>query len=239
MTISETESATGDGQLVETVRRLVERVDRLESTLEVRNLQHQYGYYLDKCLYEEVADLFAENSQVLFMGGIYRGKAGVRRLYCERFRRGFTDGRNGPMPGFLLDHMQAQDVVHVEDGGERARARFRTFMQAGTHRSVPKEERRAHFDQWWEGGLYENVYVREGGIWKIEKLDYRPFWHATFEDGWANTPDYFQKLVASKTYPEDEFGPDELLDPPHKLWPVTDVLPFHYPHPVTGKPWGE
>jgi hypothetical protein len=30
--------------------------------------------------------------------------------------------------------------------------------------------------------------------------------------------------------------PDELIDPQPRLWPATDTVPFHYPHPVTRKP---
>jgi hypothetical protein len=26
------------------------------------------------------------------------------------------------------------------------------------------------------------------------------------------------------------------MDPPPRLWPATDTVPFHYPHPVTGQP---
>lgn len=33
--------------------------------------------------------------------------------------------------------------------------------------------------------------------------------------------------------PHDQKGPDELVD--GELWPETRVVPFHYPHPVTGK----
>ena len=37
--------------------------------------------------------------------------------------------------------------------------------------------------------------------------------------------------------PEVIPGPDELIKPTPKLWPHTEVVPFHYPHPVTGKEW--
>ena len=40
---------------------------------------------------------------------------------------------------------------------------------------------------------------------------------------------------ASVTYPEDPYGPDELLENAPRLWPETTTLPFHYRHPVTGK----
>ena len=36
------------------------------------------------------------------------------------------------------------------------------------------------------------------------------------------------------TYPDDPFGPDELIEQ-KMLWPDTRVVPFHYPHPTTGK----
>jgi hypothetical protein len=52
------------------IASLKHNVGRLEDLNEIRKLQHTYGYYLDKCLYEEVAQLFADDSQVRFMGGI-------------------------------------------------------------------------------------------------------------------------------------------------------------------------
>ena len=44
---------------------------------------------------------------------------------------------------------------------------------------------RAPVRQWFEGGLYENVYVNVDGVWKIKKLFYRAFWHGSVEEGWA------------------------------------------------------
>lgn len=32
----------------------------------------------------------------------------------------------------------------------------------------------------------------------------------------------------------DPLAPDELLKHDERLWPDTRVVPFHYPHPVTG-----
>jgi hypothetical protein len=29
----------------------------------------------------------------------------------------------------------------------------------------------------------------------------------------------------------------DMLLPDFAFFPATDVLPFHYPHPVTGQPW--
>ncbi len=220
--------------LRQAVRELARRVDRLESAQAVRNLQHAYGYYLDKCLYSEVVGLFSADCEIVFMGGIYRGIPGARRLYAGRFRGRFTDGGDGPVPGFLLDHPQLQDVVHVDEDGEHASARFRTLMQAGTHDSVDHPRSRAA--QWWEGGLYENRYVRERGVWKIQRLRYQPVWHAVYDDGWAHTPPAYVPNE-TVTYPDAEFGPDELVPDPHELWPGTAIVPFHYPHPVTGEAW--
>lgn len=216
-------------ELEQKVEELANQVGVLEDVHAIRRLQHAYGYYIDKCLYDETVDLFAENGEVHFMGGIFRGKAGVRRLYVDRFRKNFTGGKNGPVFGFLLDHPQMQDVIDVAPDRKTAKARFRCTMQAGRHESAPEGTR-----QWWEGGLYENSYMRENGVWKIQVLNYRPVWHADYETGWAHTrPQYV--AFFSKTYPEDPGGPDALENPKPVLWPETDVLPFHYAHPVTGR----
>src|SRR5882762_9454800 len=95
------------------VEQLSNGVGLLRDVHAVRRLQHAYGYYLDKCLYDEVVELFSDSGEVRFMGGAFKGKAGLRRLYCERFRQRFTGGYNGPVYGFLLDHLQLQDIVDV------------------------------------------------------------------------------------------------------------------------------
>jgi hypothetical protein len=229
-----------EAELKEQVERMSNQLGILEDTNAIRKLHHAYGYYLDKCIYEEVVNLFADDSEVHFNGGIYIGKdKGVRRLYIDNFSQNFTGKKNGPIYGFLLDHIQLQDIVDVAPDRKTAKARFRCFMQAGAHETSQsalagrKQGRRPM--QWWEGGIYENEYVKEGNVWKIKVLDYRAIWHADYETGWSHTrPNYVPP--PSKTYPEDPLGPDKLL-PKRVLWPDTDVVPFHYPNPVTGEPW--
>jgi hypothetical protein len=223
---------SADITTVHRIAELEQRLGKVEDVLAIRNLQHAYGYYLDKCLYDEVVDLFAEEGEVIFIGGIYKGKKGAARLYAGRFRNNFAGGKNGPTFGRLLDHPILQDVITVADDRVTAKARFRVLMQAGTHQLAATPQTPVR--QWFEGGLYENDYVREDGVWKIKKLFYRAFWHGTIEHGWAYTPpDYVPN--ASVTYPEDPYGPDELLQDAPRLWPDTTTFPFHYCHPVTGQ----
>jgi hypothetical protein len=220
-----------------TLQALERRVATLEHQLgiqqdihAVRRLQYAYGYFIDKSQYEEVVDLFADDGEVWFLGGIFRGKAGVRRLYIERFRTNFTEGHNGPRYGWLLDHPQMQMIVDVAPDRRTAQVRGRSMMQAGRHETARGAQR-----AWWEGGIYENEYVREDGVWKIKALRYYPFWHGTFADGWAKTPIDFVPL-GKDLFPKDPLGPDAFIEPRPRLWPATDIVPFHYVHPVTGKP---
>ena len=220
-----------------TIEQLARRIDALEHQLgieqdvnQIRRVQYTYGYFIDKSQYNEVVHLFADDGEVWFLGGIYKGKAGVRRLYIERFQTQFTDGHNGPRYGWLLDHPQLQMVIHVAPDRKSARVRGRSMMQAGLHETAQGQER-----AWWEGGIYENEYVRQDGVWKIKALRYYPFWHGSFEDGWAKTPIDFIPM-AKTTWPQDPLGPDALIDPAPRLWPATDIVPFHYDHPVSGEP---
>ena len=220
--------------LEEKLEQLTRKIGILEDTHAIRTLHFKYGYYIDKCLYDETVDLFAEDSRLYFLNGIFKGKAGARRLYCDWFRNLFTKGHNGPIYGFLLDHFQGQDIVTVAEDGLTAKGRFRAVMQAGYHDSIP--EKIPNFPpQCWEGGIYENEYVKEDGVWKIKVLDYNMLWQANYEEGWAHSGVHLPPL--EKLYPEDPKGPDELRPTVPETWPKTRVIPFHYPHPVTGKKW--
>jgi len=228
MTLARKEiSVTSDdriARLEKQVEYLSNRLGMAEDILALRNLQHKYGYYMDKGLYEAVLALLSEDCEVHFLGGIFRGKAGARRLFIDRFRAKFQGGTDGPKPGVLMEHLQLQDVIDVAPDRKTAKARFRYFMQGGTHYTT------GNASQFWEGGLYENIYVKEDDIWKFRVLIPKMVYIAEYEHGWAYTkPQYFPFL--DKTYPEDPLGPDELAAGKQVLWPDTDVLPFHYPYP--------
>jgi hypothetical protein len=72
-------------------------------------------------------------------------------------------------------------------------------------------------------------------VWKIKALRYFPLWHGTFDEGWQKTPIDFIPMPTT-VFPENKLGPDALIEPLPRLWPATDTVAFHYPHPVTGKP---
>jgi len=227
-------AAKASGGVQEQLAALAQKVRNLEDIHAVRTLHFKYGYYIDMCLYDEACDLFADDGEVRFLNGVYKGKAGVRRLYCEWFRNLFTKGHNGPVRGFLLDHLQLQDIVDVAPDGKTARGRFRALMLAGQHPS--KEERVPNFpDQCWEGGIYENEYVKQNGLWKIQRQIYNMLWQADYEPGWAKSGVHLPPIL--KTFPENPIGPDELLPSVPNTWPNTRVVAFHYAHPVTGKKW--
>jgi SnoaL-like domain len=213
------------------VDELTNKLGMVEDHLAIRKLQHAYSYFIDKCMYDEAVDLFSERGETYFLGGVFKGKAGVRRLYCGRLREKFAGGKNGPTHGLLLDHLTLQDVINVAPDRMSAKGRFRCFMQGGSHESVPQIN-----EAFWEGGVYENTYLREDGVWKIGVLDYHAFYYAPYDKGWGKVKAGYAVPAFSVTFPQDPQGPDELTSKRAIFWPETDVIPFHYPHPVTGKP---
>jgi hypothetical protein len=91
--------------------------------------------------------------------------------------------------------------------------------------------------QWWEGGIYENTYAKaDDGRWRLSRLSFRTVYQAPYETGWAHTQ-LVEESGVRKVYPDDPLGPDEVLPMPPPVWPETPVVPFHYPNPVSGKPW--
>ncbi len=63
-----------------TLGALQARVDRLNEEDRIRNLQSAYAFYADRKMWDDVVDLFADNSAVEVGGqGLWKGKAGVRK----------------------------------------------------------------------------------------------------------------------------------------------------------------
>ena len=210
------------------VAELSHRTGVLEDIQAIRTLHFKYGYYMDKWLFKEIVDLFADDCVLYFLNGIFKGKEGARRMY------GAEMGVKGPTRGVLTEHLHLQDIVDVAPDRKTAKGRFRCFLMGGVHES--RQDPTPIPRQFWEGGVYENTYRKENGVWKIQVFNYNLVWQAEYEKGWAHAGGRLLMVSPyTKTYPEDPRGPDELKPWPFQFWPEVFVIPFHYPHPITGE----
>ena len=69
-----------------------------------------------------------------------------------------------------------QPVVTLAADGQSGKGRWHIMAMLGGY------ERSAS----WAGGVYENQYVRENGVWKIKEVRYLPQYSGRYEDpGWT------------------------------------------------------
>ena len=68
---------------------LAARAQRLSDEIEITNLQHAYGYYVDRKMWDDVADLFAaDGTMEIGLQGVYAGRTSIRRGLNARLRSG-------------------------------------------------------------------------------------------------------------------------------------------------------
>jgi hypothetical protein len=172
------------------------------------NLQASYGYYVDKGLWDAAADLFAEDGTLEIAGrGIYKGRERVR-AYLNKLPP-YGDGT-------LFNHMQLQPVIHID--GDRAKARWRTFIQLGILDTVAR----------WGEAVYENEYVRVDGLWRIAALHGYITFYSEYDKGW-------DKGGVALLRNLDGLQPDAPPSVEYEAYPKAFIPPFHYDHPITGK----
>ena len=192
------------------VEDLERRVGRAEDFVALSNLEAAYGYYLDKCQWDQAADLFARDGRIEVGGrGVYIGQDRVRAFmhHLPKFQY-----------GQVFNHMQLQPVITVEPDGKSAKARWRAVIQAGVlHKSA----------QWGEG-TYENEYIKENGVWKFKSVHFFPTYYIDYDKGW-------DKGGAAPPAPIKEFPPDQPPSVDYKTFPDVFIPPYHYKNPVTGK----
>src|SRR5215831_12176953 len=94
-----------------------ERVARLEDADAVENLQATFGFYFDKGLWNDAADLFARNGSFEYgQTGVYIGQDRIRRALL-------LFGPQGLAEGYLNNHMMLQPVIIVARDGRTATGR--------------------------------------------------------------------------------------------------------------------
>lgn len=153
------------------VQELASRINRLNGEDEVRNLQHSYGYYVDRRMWTDVVDLFIPNSTVQIHGvGTYTGAAGVRQA-MERM------GPEGLTQGVLNDHPMFDTIVEINSNGREATARGVAIGMIGNANTRTAS---------WEFIVFNNHFVKENELWKMKGLDITTLITANYSTGWGN-----------------------------------------------------
>lgn len=190
-----------------------ERVARLEDQDAVENLQATFGYYFDKGLWEDAADLFARDGTFEYgQSGVYVGQERIRRAML-------LFGPQGLSQGYLNNHMQLQPVIVVAPDGKTATGRWQGMVQLAEPGA----------NGIWGVGIYENEYVKEGGVWKLAKLHFYPIGFTDYDKGWARS------LIPMKGQ-SALFPPDRPPTHVYRSLPGNFIPPFSFRHPVTGQP---
>jgi hypothetical protein len=184
---------------------------------EVRSLQNAYGYYVDRRMWDDVADLFAEDGTFEpGQRGVYRGRERIRHA-LEQF------GPKDLAPGVVNEHTQLQPVITLSPDCQEAQARVTELVMTGQNGVE------AH----WGINIHENRYRRIDGRWQLVSVRATRRMRSDYEQGWA-------KSALPATPAPAGFEPDSPPAVRYAAYPVFQVPPLHFANPGLGdRPFGD
>ena len=189
----------------------------LRAQSEIRSLQSAYGYYVDRRMWDDVADLFtASGSFEPGLRGVYRGRASIRRA-LEQF------GPRDLAAGVINEHTQLQPVITLSADCQSARARVSELVMIGQNGA----------EAFWGINIQENGYRRVNGRWQIDSMRSIRRLRSNYEQGWQHS------ALAATPAPEG-FAPDAPPTSRQAAYPAFQVPPLHFANPAgEGAPFGD
>jgi hypothetical protein len=192
---------------------LIARAQRLEDEAAVLNLQHDYGYHLDRGQWRQAANLFApDGTREEGQSGVYVGRERIRLSLAQ-------SGPEGLRAGQLNEHLQMEPIVHISPDGLRARGRiFELAFVGGAGQPARIVQ-----------NIQENEYVRRGDVWMILSMHSYTILDTDYEQGWAKSA--LPAAAVSATLP-----PDRPPSVSYEAYPKVYIPPLHFDNVATGRP---
>jgi hypothetical protein len=187
---------------------LEQQAQRLLDEDAITNLHNSFGYYIDRKMWNDVADLFLPNGSFEYgQIGVFQGSERVRAVY-EHF------GGSGPLPvGEVFDHVQLQPVVSVAADGQSARARITRVQMMGIHEVFSN----------FATAVYLNDYRKQDGKWLLDKVRVYNHMGTDYQKGFA--VDAQPAIPASADYPAD--APPTIRYQSYPEYFSPEFLPVH------------
>jgi hypothetical protein len=209
----------------------------------IMNVSAAYGYYLDDSMPAGFGGIIAEKGfKMSPFAGYYIGRD---RVLSARVSGTPPETRPG-----ISYHWLVQPVILISEDGRSATGRFRLF-QPRTGKTVGKAGDFYGASFW--GGMYDDQYVLENGIWRIWELTLdEPYINpVAWKDGvWAKSKDPLPPPPGTprRAFTGGNFPPDVPLTTLGKreehfrggtgeTWEWPTILPmwFQYTNPVSGR----
>jgi hypothetical protein len=208
---------------------------------EIKKLQTSYGYYVEHLMFEEIIDLFADDPDVALWHaglGAYKGKEGIKNFFYQ-----FSiDSQN---PEFLHQVIMVSPYITVDPDGKTAKGRWYGLAALAIPHGKGVIQTNSCI-------IYENDYIKQGGIWKMKMFriwvtyDYTPGRGFVKPERIAAADvqavrDKFAAFERGELKPEKNqiLVPANVSDDSYPWYPTGYIVPFHFKHPVTGKETSE
>ena len=130
-------------------------IESAEALRAIKRLQWAYGHYSEFGLWHDFADLFADTGVGHYTQGDL-DREGIRALFLDQVGQ----GRLGLARGRIYPHISFSPVLGLAENRREAAGRFRILAMLGGYGG----------NAIWFHGVYQNAYVNEGGVWKINEL---------------------------------------------------------------------
>ena len=225
---------------LEEVRRRLARSAAFDG---IQNVSSAYGYYLDDSMPAGFGGIIATKG---FKMSPFAGYYVTR----DRVLKARVSGDVPKTRAGISYHWLVQPVVLISDDGRSATGRYRLF-QPRTGKTVGKAG--DFFGASFWGGMYDNQYVLEDGIWRIWELTLdEPYINpVAWKDGvWAKSKDPLPPPPGTqrRAFTGGNFPPDIPLTTlgkreehfrggtgETKEWPSILPMWFQYTNPVSGR----
>jgi len=161
---------------------LQRRIEVLNDEDEVRNLQHSYGYYVDRRMWDEVGDLFGAGWGYVNIDnvGSFEGPHGVQQA-LEKWM-----GPEGLSQGILNEHLIFDTVVsvHPDLDPDFPDAKVDRMAEArGIEIGLIGDSSQSTAS--WRFNTFHNTFIRRNGIWQLYNITISPLMVANFSSGWG------------------------------------------------------
>jgi outer membrane murein-binding lipoprotein Lpp len=222
---------TGKESLESKVEALEKRLQQVEDVQAIQRLQYAYNYYVEHMMKQEIIDCFSDSPDVLldWLEGKWKGKEGVRKYF---------NVSQVPPVGFQHQLIPSAGLITVAQDGKTAKGRWYAF--GGVMMPAPQREGQApSFTRSFINGIYEIGYIKEDAIWKMLTINWVIPYGVRIKDGWIMPEDIAGPMLKGQSGPGPQVVPDMPMDKNDLRYVTGYIFPYHFNHPVTGKPSSE